>query len=182
MSENSKMKVCSTCGKEIAKSAKVCPFCGVKNKKPIYKRVWFWVLMVFLFFGIVVNLGGKSENTSVSKTTEETQQITYEKVGADKLAADLKGNAMNASETYKGKYLEITGKLNVIDAQGSYISIVDPTDSFAIIGVTCYIKGNEDVKNQIKGLSIGDTVTVKGKITDVGEVFGYSLTIDSVSK
>ena len=38
----SKMKKCDTCGAEIAESAKRCPACGAKNKKPIYKRVWFW--------------------------------------------------------------------------------------------------------------------------------------------
>ena len=37
----SKMKKCDTCGAEIAENAKRCPACGAKNKKPIYKRVWF---------------------------------------------------------------------------------------------------------------------------------------------
>ena len=32
----SKMIKCKHCGQEIAKSAKVCPSCGGKNKKPFY--------------------------------------------------------------------------------------------------------------------------------------------------
>ena len=43
---------CKVCGREIAKNAKVCPGCGAKNTKPIYKKVWFWLLIVFLFIGI----------------------------------------------------------------------------------------------------------------------------------
>ena len=35
---------CKVCGHELAKSAKVCPNCGAKNKKPFYKRTWFIVL------------------------------------------------------------------------------------------------------------------------------------------
>ena len=29
---------------------------------------------------------------------------------------------MNASDKYKGQYVELTGKLNVIDSNGKYIS------------------------------------------------------------
>jgi len=43
-----KMKPCKTCGQMIAKKAKKCPHCGAKNKKPIYKRFWFWLLSVIL--------------------------------------------------------------------------------------------------------------------------------------
>ena len=49
------------------------------------------------------------------------------------------------------------------------------------MGVQCYIK-NDDQKTAIMDMSIGDTVIVKGKITDVGEVMGYSLDIDEISK
>ena len=66
----------------------------------------------------------------------------------------------------------------MIDSSGQYISIYADGD-FEIIGVTCYIKNN-DQKQKVMDMSIGDTVTLKGKITDVGEVFGYSLNIDEI--
>ena len=50
-----------------------------------------------------------------------------------------------------------------------------------MMSVQCYIK-NDDQKTAIMDMSIGDTVIVKGKITDVGEVMGYSLDIDEISK
>ena len=50
---------------------------------------------------------------------------------------------------------------------------------FEIIGVQCYIK-NDDQKAKIASMSKGDTVTLKGKCTDVGEVLGYSLDIDEI--
>ena len=34
-----KLTTCKSCGEEIAKSAKTCPKCGGKNKKPIFKYV-----------------------------------------------------------------------------------------------------------------------------------------------
>lgn len=44
---------CKSCGADIASSAKHCPSCGAKNKKPIYKRIWFWILMVILLIAII---------------------------------------------------------------------------------------------------------------------------------
>jgi hypothetical protein len=90
----------------------------------------------------------------------------------------LNNNAMGASDKYKGKYLEITGKLTNIDAAGKYIDLMADGD-FEIIGVQCYIK-NDDQKAKIASMSKGDTVTLKGKCTDVGEVLGYSLDIDEI--
>ena len=81
---------------------------------------------------------------------------------------------MKAADKYKGQYVELTGRLSVIDSNGKYISIVDSTDEWAITGVQCYIK-NDEQKQVVMDMSIGDEIVVKGKITDVGEVLGYFL-------
>lgn len=51
------MVFCSVCGSEIAKSAKVCPHCGAKNKgsTPWYKRGWFIVLCILLIVLLGLN-------------------------------------------------------------------------------------------------------------------------------
>ena len=91
---------------------------------------------------------------------------------------DLSSNAMSASDKYKDKYLEITGRLGVIDSSGKYISLYSD-DEFAIIGVQCSIKTDEQ-KSAVAQMQKGQTVTVKGKCTSVGEVIGYSLDIDEI--
>ena len=58
----SKMTTCAHCGAEIASSAKVCPNCGGKNKKPIYKRPWFIVVAVLLAIVIISSIGSGSGN------------------------------------------------------------------------------------------------------------------------
>ena len=40
-----KMKKCATCGADTASSAKACPKCGATNKKPIFLRGWFILLV-----------------------------------------------------------------------------------------------------------------------------------------
>ncbi len=194
-------KKCKYCMTEIPKAAKVCPQCG-RKQGGILKWIII-VVVVIIILGAIAGGGGNDEKTasSESATSESTssvdttnskssdddvaseeereQEITYTEYDVSELMDDLEANALSASEKYKGQYVEITGRLSNIDAQGSYIDIVDSNDQFAFIGVQCYIK-TDDVREMIKTLSKDSTITVKGKITDVGEVFGYSLNIEEI--
>lgn len=92
---------------------------------------------------------------------------------------NVSDNAASASEQYKGKYIEVTGKLSVIDIDSKYISLFPENNEFAIVGVQCFTKNN-DQKEIVKTLSKDSSVTVKGKCTNVGEVMGYTLDIDEI--
>lgn len=50
---NKKTKACTGCGQQIDMNATVCPSCGAKNKKPLYARVWFGLLMVIVIVAII---------------------------------------------------------------------------------------------------------------------------------
>ena len=63
---------CKSCNHEIAKSAKVCPNCGAKNKKPFFKRVWFWILVIFVLAGLA---GGSDDET---KENDKKSEIKIE--------------------------------------------------------------------------------------------------------
>lgn len=52
-------------------------------------------------------------------------------------------------------------------------------DNFAIIGVQCYFKSQEQ-KDRVKQMTIGDTVTLSGTCKSVGEIMGYTLDIDEI--
>lgn len=178
-----KMTTCKHCGQEIAASAKVCPHCGGKNKPPIYKRWWFIAIIVIIVLAAIGGSGssdssGSTSSTATSKTAVSSSSseaaIEYTAYTVTELSEDLDSNALKAADKYKGQYVELTGRLSVIDSNGKYISIVDNTDEWAITGVQCYIK-NDEQKQVVMDMSIGDEIVVKGKITDVGEVLGYFL-------
>lgn len=178
-----KMTTCKHCGQEIAASAKVCPHCGGKNKPPIYKRWWFIAIIVIIVLAAIGGSGssdssGSTSSTATSKTAVSSSSseaaIEYTAYTVTELSEDLDSNALKAADKYKGQYIELTGRLSVIDSNGKYISIVDSTDEWAITGVQCYIK-NDEQKQVVMDMSIGDEIVVKGKITDVGEVLGYFL-------
>ena len=158
-----------------------------KNKKPFYKKWWFILLVILIVLGVISNkkeetTKTESNQTQSSVTKEEAKkEVVYEKITAKKLLDDLKNNALKAAQTYKGKEYEITGILNVIDAQGNYVSINPVGDDFVLTGIQAYIKTDEQ-KQVVSGLSKGDKITVKGKIKDVGEVMGYTVDIAEIFK
>lgn len=169
-----KLKRCRHCGAEIAKNAEICPNCGGLNKTPIYKRWWFIVLVILFVVGGWNRItGGGSTEAPV-----EEVQIEYTEVTVDELYAELDDNALNAEEKYNDAYLSITGRLANIDSDGNYIGISSLTDEWSR-DVQCFIKSEEQL-DVVRGLSKGDTVTVKGQVDAIGEVWGYTLNIDSI--
>lgn len=82
----SKLKTCKHCGAQIAKSAKVCPACGGKNKKPIFLRAWFIILVVVILLVAIGSSGsgdgssnhgtqlvGTVDNSAVSENAKPTE-------------------------------------------------------------------------------------------------------------
>ena len=74
---NKKMTTCKACGKEIAKSAKSCPACGAKNKKPVFKKWWFWLIVVFLLIGLTSGDGEEAAapSTDTSNPAQSNSQV-----------------------------------------------------------------------------------------------------------
>ena len=157
-----------------------------KEKKPIYKKWWFWVIIIIVICAIGASANENTQPTSTSSTSTtslvaEDKPIEYTKVDVDDLDKALEKNAAAAKDTYNGKYLEITGRLGTIDSDLKYLSLLSTTNEFDIVGIQCYIKNNKQ-KEIVKSLTKDDTIIIKGKITNVGEVLGYSLDIIDIIK
>lgn len=175
-----KTKKCKYCKTEIPADAKVCPQCRKKLKGGKFK----WILLTLIILCAIGAVTGGSNSNSSTKSTNSTSSKKedipkeYTSVSVNDMMADLDNNAMGASDKYKGQYLEITGRLGNIDSSGKYISLY-PDDEYAIIGVQCQIK-NDEQRSKVASMAKGDTVTLKGKCTTVGEVLGYSLDIEEI--
>lgn len=185
--ENGKTKQCKYCKQEIDAKAKICPHCRKKQTPSgcLIAVIAVVVIIVIAIAGSAMS-GEEKTNTGAStdganSTSAAQQEITYTAYSVSELMNDLNTNAMNASDKYKGQYVELTGRLSTIDSDGNYISLLPEDDQFAIIGVSCYFQSDEQ-RAAVKDATVGDTLVVKGKITDVGEVMGYSLNMDEVTK
>ena len=123
----------------------------------------------------------KSAKTTTKKEKKKKKKVkrTYTPCSVSQLITDLENNSYAASNKYKGEYIELTGFLANIDSNGEYISLTDSQDSWNFTNVQCYVTKDKQ-RNQISQMIKGSTVTIRGKVTDVGEVWGYSIDIKSI--
>lgn len=169
-----------------------------KVKKPIFKKWWFWVIVIIIVVGVI---GGSGDDTKEANAPESgsqepqndgaqanPEQADEEKpaeeektpivVTADQMIAALKENALKASQTYDGAYVEVTGRLSAIDSSGDYFSISELDNEFSFDSIMCYIK--EEHLETVSNFANGQDVTVIGTIKSVGEVLGYSLDVEQI--
>ena len=174
-------KHCQGCGVELTDGkAKQCPSCGAKIKKPIFKKWWFWVIVAVGAIILVSAAGGSGDEADVG-ADNSSNSTKYETVDLQQMLDDLEENALKAEKTYQGKYVKVTGKISNFDSDGSYISIEPTTaDEWNFDTVMCYIK-NDSQLDFLMEKSVGDTVTIKGKIISIGEIMGYSINIDEIN-
>lgn len=175
-----KLKKCKKCKEDIDEKAKKCPHCGSRQGMPI----WLIILIVFIVIGFISSMGDNSEdysdNENESNNSSQIQEnINYIKISKDDLDEALENNAAAAKETYNNKYVEVSGKLGTIDSDLKYIYLMSSTDEWDINGIHCTIK-NKDQKDIVKSLTKNQEITIKGKITDVGEVLGYYMDINEI--
>ena len=95
-----KMIRCKTCGNEIASSAKTCPNCGGKNKKPVYKAIWFWAIVAIAIIAIAGNNSNSNNNNSTSNNnsasnTKEKFSYTISKQYSDTFSYYVEGIVTN---------------------------------------------------------------------------------------
>lgn len=177
--KNVKTKQCIKCKEQIDIKAKKCPHCGAKQISPI----WTIGLIALIVFVVIVGAGGDSEDSSYtgsgSNSSQTQENIEYIKITKDDLDAALENNAAAAKEAYNKKYVEISGKLGTIDSDLKYISLDSSTKNWDLRGIHCYIK-NDQQKAIVMSLTKDQEITIRGKITNVGEVVGYYLDITEI--
>lgn len=156
-----------------------------KAARPWHKKKRTWVLGAIAVLAAFTAFSGGGESGSAggsdsSATATETPEAKAKPsaVTAAKMLEDLKGNALKAKSTYEGKYLKITGKVYNIDASGDYFSVDGVNDEFTLTGIMMNI--GEEHLAQVQEFTVGQTVTVIGTVSDVGELLGYSVDVESI--
>ncbi len=125
-----------------------------KKKKPIYKRVWFWIFIVMIgFMGCTVFGGSDTEETETKKTEKKNtfaDQDFAELVGASE--AELKKIGLKTGEDYLD-YGALNGDINVSCTDGVVNSIM--------------ITGDVKTAPSFHGVKLGMSETeIKEKLSD----------------
>ena len=124
--------------------------------------------------GVISAVGGNGEDkakTGNNSKTEVKEEVAYTTIDMNTLMNDLESNPASAKNKYEDQYFEVTGYVNVIDADGKYFSVRDDNE-YSIIDLQVSV--DKEDKDFINNLQIGQQITIKVKITDVGEILAYS--------
>lgn len=177
------MKKCKSCQTEIDSKAKKCPYCQADLRNWFVKHKVLTGLLAIVVIVMISNMSGGNDNSSTNnantpnKTTTNAPIPSPIIVKTDTLVDALKDNALNANNTYRDKYVEVTGRLSNIDSSGKYISLSPINDDFSLTSIMCYI--TQEQQEIVARFKKDQIVTVVGTITDVGEVMGYSIKVES---
>lgn len=147
------------------------------------------VLLAAIFGGSSSDSGSSSSqtqgqnNSSQSETQNNRQSARdYQTVSIRDMLDALESNALKAEDTYMDKYIQFTGYLDQIDSSGSYVTVkaMDADEWDFMASIECGIE-TEEQKNAVMEMNSGDKVTVKGKVTMVGDILGYYVEMDSIT-
>ena len=121
-----KLVKCRTCGQEIAKSAKICPGCGKKNKRPFW-QVLLIAVVVIIAISIFANIGNGTSggekstqvSTSTSSQTTTPNKANFIKAGTYKVGSEISTGEYVVEATGNPAYYQIAS-----DSSGEFDSII----------------------------------------------------------
>ena len=151
-----KIITCKTCGAEIAKNAKTCPSCGAKNKKGKKKWIILGIILLVIIFIVIGSSGGDSKDIDYSKPDYT--------VSADTVISAYRNNSVSADETYKGKVIQVNGKVSNISDSFIYLK-GDEEDNWLNTVDCTLISGQDDI---VRSLSKDMIISIIGLCDSVG--------------
>ena len=140
-------------------------------------KKYFYSILLMALFAVGFT---SSEDSETSNVTQEEVPTNIEAVSVEQMLLDLDQNEMRAQKKYADKWFEITGTLGNMDSEGEYFSL--DGEVFRMVSVHCQLpKGKrEELTNKLINMEKGNRIAVKGKVTNMGEIMGYNVTIVDV--
>jgi len=122
------------------------------------------IAVVWLF--IIGGMGKWAEQAAVLEAQRQVEIETGDaiKIPASKLGNEFESNVVNAEAKYKGKLLEVTGKVKMVSKERVGKITVEIGDDDTTID--CEFGSSK--KDDLIGVDIGNTVTIRGMCKGVG--------------
>ena len=144
------------------------------------KKYYFTALVMAIFaIGFAASEDSETESVSNEDVPSQMEQVT---VG--EMTKVLDENEMRAQKKYSGKWFQITGYLGSMDSEGEYFTLESNSARIFSTDVRCNIPSDkrEAITDKLANMNKGDKIMVKGKVTDMGEIMGYTVSIIDVQK
>lgn len=108
-----------------------------KQKKPFYKKVWFWVVIVLVVGGLGSAMsGGTEEETTAKVDNENTEQAEEtEQTEENEEVEEIADEEFNVGDTVSADGYEITVN-NVEFSDGNEFDVPDEGKQYVIVNIT----------------------------------------------
>ncbi len=154
------------------------------QKKPFYKKWWFWVIIAVLVIGIgssgvergktvstdsgateqADSSGAQQQAEAPAETVTEAPDVPEITVSAKDLIAAYSNNELKGDQLYKDKLAEITGTVSDVSVVlGSTYLLLDDDDIMTFEMVQCYFTDEAEI-NKLAEISKGSQITIVGRI------------------
>jgi hypothetical protein len=160
-----KIVKCKTCGAEIAKSAKVCPKCGAKQKKHIVLGV---ILVIFGILLISAAIGGGSDDGEPKKVVDSTPVQSQDE---NNNSAEPEKTTFGVGEQVSLNDVVVTMN-NVTESNGSQFN--KPTDGNTFILCEFTIENNSE-----KDLAVSSLMCFETYVDDYSTSMSLSALLES---
>lgn len=165
MGKMQKIKNCKSCGKELDKSAKICPSCGKDQRSFFGKHKVLTVVLILALFGFI----------SAINSTPEEDKVAELKVTSEELAQAYAENEAKAKETYDGKRVQVTGKIYSISQYTVTVKVENNEDNY--FGIFCEFTNPDEVK-KLPELKENQDITITGT-GDGRDIIGSLVNLDN---
>jgi len=142
-----KIVKCKVCGEEIAKSAKVCPHCGAKNKKHT-------VLGVFLVIIGVLLISSAFGNTKEAPRKVEDEESSTDTIQSEQQPSELQQSTFGVGEKVELNDISVTLVKVSENSGGNYMT---PSDGKVFVVCEFDIENNSDEDIAISSIMSFDT-------------------------
>lgn len=167
-----KLVTCKACGEEISKKCKKCPKCGAKNKKPFYKNISFWLIVLFIV-GAIGSCGSDTEAEPTPTTPTITQTPTTESI-AEAVTEPALTIELVAGEA--GEYGELFTVNKDTEFEETYYIYHIPAGTYSVTNNGEYMSqfnvySDEIVKNDSGWEEVAESFYVKVLDVDASDTF-----------
>ena len=105
------------------------------------------------------------------------QPKEYLITSVSEMFAEMNSNAMNAKDKYDDQDVQVTGVITRIDDKGKFIYIGSSVDSNDTI--FCSVD-TEDLRDILRTLAVGNSVTIKGNCYKASQTWGYAISTEEL--
>lgn len=130
---------------------------SANKKKPFYKRVWFWILVVIVVIGVGSSMGGskdsKSSSSSSSNASNNSSKIS--KANFDKInVSDSDGTSTSDVESLFGKKASSTSTQTIENTESKMYTWDKVKDGDMLSNVIIGFSNDRAISKSISGLKV----------------------------